>query len=399
MATRKKVIYVQYTNPAAYPSLEHSSHILAEQGWKVMFLGTGAFGADVLKFPPHPGIEVKQIPFCPPGWLQKLHYLWFCLWVFGWVILRRSEWIYASDPLSTPIALLLSHLPGMRVIYHEHDSPVADWGLRISDFMRWILGARRQLARRAALCILPNKQRAERFSRSVANGRPVITVWNCPALEEVPVSLPAKKKNELRIFYHGSIVPSRVPPTVLHALTMLPDMVKLRIVGYETTGHSGYGRELRDLTRALGIEARVEIQGPRSRQELLKECCRADIGIALMPRENDNLNFQEMIGASNKPFDYLACGLALLVSDLPDWRAMYVDPGYGLACSPDNPQSIADALRWFLEHPVEMREMGERGRQRILTEWNYERQFLPVFKELNGNNQEIIETPSARPTG
>jgi glycosyltransferase involved in cell wall biosynthesis len=90
------------------------------------------------------------------------------------------------------------------------------------------------------------------------------------------------------------------------------------------------------------------------------------------------MSIQPMTGASNKPFDYLACGLPLLVSNLPDWREMYVEPGYGLTANPDDPENIAAALRWYLEHPKEMREMGEQGRQRILKEWNYEHQFEKV---------------------
>jgi glycosyltransferase involved in cell wall biosynthesis len=70
--------------------------------------------------------------------------------------------------------------------------------------------------------------------------------------------------------------------------------------------------------------------------------------------------------------------MALLVSDLPDWREFYVQPGYGLACDPEDPVSIATALRWYLEHPEETGAMGERGRQQVLQEWNYERQFQPV---------------------
>jgi glycosyltransferase involved in cell wall biosynthesis len=89
-----------------------------------------------------------------------------------------------------------------------------------------------------------------------------------------------------------------------------------------------------------------------------------------------------MTGASNKPFDYLACGLALLVSDLPEWRALYVDNGYAVAVDPDNAHSIAAALNWLRMHPAEMRAMGERGRQRVFDEWNYETQFAPVLKHL-----------------
>jgi hypothetical protein len=49
-----------------------------------------------------------------------------------------------------------------------------------------------------------------------------------------------------------------------------------------------------------------------------------------MPKVSEDINMQAMVGASDKAFDYLACGLALLVSDLPDWRAIYVEAGYGL---------------------------------------------------------------------
>jgi glycosyltransferase involved in cell wall biosynthesis len=102
-----------------------------------------------------------------------------------------------------------------------------------------------------------------------------------------------------------------------------------------------------------------------------------------MPKESEDINFVQMTGASNKAFDYLACGLALLVSDLPDWRGLYVAPGYGLACDPEDPETIAAALRWFLDHPEERQAMGEAGRQRILKEWNYETQFRPVWQLLN----------------
>jgi glycosyltransferase involved in cell wall biosynthesis len=86
-----------------------------------------------------------------------------------------------------------------------------------------------------------------------------------------------------------------------------------------------------------------------------------------------------MAGASNKPFDYMARGLALLVTDLPDWRAMYVDEGFGLCCQPDSVESIVEALKWFWENRAERQAMALRGRQRILEAWNYEQQFHSVL--------------------
>ena len=108
------------------------------------------------------------------------------------------------------------------------------------------------------------------------------------------------------------------------------------------------------------------------------------MGLALMPKESDDLNEQAMAGASNKPFDYLSCGLALLVSDLPDWRTIYVETGYGLTCDPGDSESIATALGWFRNHPFRMSAMGERGRRKIATDWNYEMKFSPVLERVSG---------------
>jgi glycosyltransferase involved in cell wall biosynthesis len=185
------------------------------------------------------------------------------------------------------------------------------------------------------------------------------------------------------MLYHGSIVPARLPTTVLTALSMLPKGVRLRVVGYETIGHKGYVRQLQELAAQLGVADRVEFLGAvPQREELLALCRQCDVGLSLMPMQSHDNNEQAMTGASNKPFDYLACGLALLVSELPDWRALFVDGGYALAMDPADPASIATAVRWFLEHPAESRAMGERGRQRIRSEWNYEEQFATVLLRL-----------------
>jgi hypothetical protein len=71
---------------------------------------------------------------------------------------------------------------------------------------------------------------------------------------------------------------------------------------------------------------------------------------------------------------------------------MFVAPGYGLACDPADPRSIAAAIGWLFEHPDEMRAMGEAGRRRILAEWNYENTFRPVFDclSLPAGNSRVV---------
>jgi len=168
----------------------------------------------------------------------------------------------------------------------------------------------------------------------------------------------------------------------------LPNKIRLRIAGYETIGSAGYAQQLKQEAERLEIIDRVTFLGPIPlRTDLLAYCREADVGLAFMPLVTQNLNESTMAGASNKPFDFLACGLALLVSDLPAWKQMYVDTGFGRACNPHDPSSIAEELIWFLSHPEERKAMGRRGHQRIRDGWNYETQFDKVMEKLQAGNQ------------
>ena len=118
-----RLLYVQYTNPAEYPPLEHSSRMFARNGWEVLFLGTASLTGDSIRFPRERGIAVRLLPFCEGGWRQKLHYAGFAVWVMFWVLRWRPQWVYASDVLACPVALLLTFVPALKLVYHEHDWP------------------------------------------------------------------------------------------------------------------------------------------------------------------------------------------------------------------------------------------------------------------------------------
>jgi glycosyltransferase involved in cell wall biosynthesis len=376
-AVMPKILYVQYPNPAAYPPLVHSAGLLAEAGCSVKMIGCATLNSEAMRIDPQSGVSVNLLRYNPPGVKQKIQYLWFGLTVLKEVLGWRPSWVYASDLFSCPIALSLCCVPGLRIIYHEHDHPGFNLGLLPRLFMR----ARKLLSARAAMVILPSASRAVDFNEET--GRQGICVWNCPRRSEASSR---RGRNEfIMIYYHGTLNSSRLPTSFLEAVASLGPNVRLRIAGYETIGSIGYCDLLRQRARELGIDDRFEIIGPCPRRDDVIRLCRdADVGIACMPIGTNDPNFKTMAGASNKPFDYMACGLALLVSDIPEWSEMFVQPGYGRSCNPADPASIAIALRWFCENRERTREMGELGRQRILSDWNYENQFAPVLDAIIG---------------
>ena len=162
-------------------------------------------------------------------------------------------------------------------------------------------------------------------------------------------------------------------------------------MGYETIGNQGYRERFEKKARELGIADRVQwVATVSTRDALLKLGSTADIGLALMPLQTTDVNMQSMVGASNKAFDYLACGIPLLISNLPAWRQTYAEPGFAQVCDPADPASIARTLKPWIDSAAARQEAGEKGRQKILSDWNYERQFAPVLQRL--------ETPAVIPT-
>ncbi len=405
-ASAGRILYVQYANPASYPPLEHSALIFSKAGLAVWFFGIQSEGeSNKLAFPEALARRQTLWHYQSPGPRQKLQYAAFTLAALVQAVRRRPAWVYCSDLMSCPAGWLIGRFTRCRVLYHEHDSPDAGKqntgdrksevrkpeATRLPAFQRFLLWTRRRVGADADLVILPNEKRVDLFVQNTGRQKKSFCVYNCPRQDEVRAQdREPKAPGRLRLTFHGSINHDRLPLTMLQAMSCFPGRVHLSVVGYETLGSKGYMTTFLQSAQRLGLEKAVEFIGALPRHALFECAAKGEVGLAFMPMQGGDVNMANMTGASNKPFDYLACGLALLVSARSDWEEMFVRPGYGLSCNPGDADSIAKCLQWFLDRPDQMREMGEKGRQRILAEWNYETQALMVANELS----DVLE-PSA----
>lgn len=376
VATGRRILFVQFTDPAAYPPLEHASGIFADRGWNIVFLGAEAFGVQQLRLPNHRRVQVKKLAAAKTRIGQRLQYFTFFFWTLYWTWAWKPDWIYGSDPFSLPILWAVRKLTKARVVYHEHDSPNFDKAR--SWFMRAVIACRERLGSEVELCVIPQHERLLEFLKATRRDRPTLCVWNCPRISEVQ-DIPSSSGPELVLYYHGSINSCRVPTQLIVAAARFKGAVRLQVAGYESAGNIGYIGKLMRLAAEKQAPGLIEFLGAIPfRKDLLRSASKAHIGVSFVPKAADDFNLRYMVGASNKPFDCMACGLPLLVSHLPDWISTFVEPGYARACDPDDPDSIEAELRWYLEHPDERREMGRRCREKIPRDWNYETLFAPV---------------------
>jgi glycosyltransferase involved in cell wall biosynthesis len=359
-----------------YPPIIAASHLMAEAGWDVMMLASPSADSQ-LRMPSHPAILMRRIAERPSFLVRKSDFLRYSAYAASLALRWRPDIVYASDWLGTVPGLLAARLAGARLVYHEHDSPSP------GSLRPWLARYRAKAAKNADLVIFPNAERAEIVRREIGfPAERMHIVWNLPRRIELPTFVP-KSDLPLILWYHGSITPDRLPLTVIEAIASFGGRVRLQIAGYEAPGASGYIRHVLDLAALENGGPLVSYIGQIMRQDLLARASAAHVGLAFLSPDSNDINMQHMTGASNKAFDYMAAGLALLVSDLPDWRHMFVTPGYALACDPISTPSIASALHWFIDHPDALRQMAVDARAKIAAEWNYETEFATVLADLS----------------
>jgi glycosyltransferase involved in cell wall biosynthesis len=375
------VLYLQFTDPAGLPPLEYSARILRASGWDVRFLGVRWHGNPRMSFGAGLDQCVVLMAAPVPGWQQKVFYLRYTFFALMSAIKVRPKWVYVSDSMAAPAGFLLKMF-GFRVIYHEHDSPDTEAGSWVTRTIAWF---RRMLARKADLNILPQQERITLFREETGTHRPIHCVWNCPMVNDVAKAARTARKPDspLGVYFHGSLNLGRVPLSLIEGAKRSGVPVRLRLVGYETVGSVGTCERLRAVACGAGPLVTLELPGAFSRHELASQMDSMHVGWMAYCFNTENINLAHLAGASNKSFDYLAAGMPLLIRNSPDWRVIFAGPGFARECDPNDPDSIAAALRWFYENPIETTAMGERGRQKIAEDWNYERQFRATAQVMS----------------
>lgn len=380
MSPRGRALLLQFTEPQRYPPLQHVAEGLLADGWDVQLsacrLDDGAHWAFA------PALQARVYTRGGPcgGWRGRLNYLGF-LWGSGWRMLsQRPRLVWLSDLTATPL-VTIARLLGLRVVYHEHDLPDPPMG----RIQRWLQRCRQRALRQADALVFPSAQRATEALAAIgqATDARCHIVWNLPGLvEALPETAPELRQGSaLRLYFHGSINSTRLPLALLDVMAQVP-ATTLAVVGYETVGSVGYMERFLKRAADLGLTARVQWHGALTLERRLQVCREQDLGLCFYGGKDRN--HQSMVGPSNKPFDYLACRLALLVPDEPEWRRTFVEPGYAYAVPAADPEgsALVALLTGLAADPAAVRARGRLGNSRIRADWHYEQAFATLREKL-----------------
>lgn len=113
-----------------------------------------------------------------------------------------------------------------------------------------------------------------------------------------------------------------------------------------------------ELVKDLGIENNVVFTGVVSSSEIPQMLMNATI--LALDRPN---NLQAKYGFPTKLGEYLQTGNPVVITRVGDIPIFLKDGESALIAEPENPNSFSEKLCWAIEHPVEAREIGKKGKQ------------------------------------
>jgi glycosyltransferase involved in cell wall biosynthesis len=236
--------------------------------------------------------------------------------------------------------------------------------------------------------------------RALLTGVPVIFAetsyqWNRPwvqrsttvlnrALVDELLAIKAAKHAVFTVCYVGWVFPDRGALNMLAAMEILAE--RGRVVQFECIGPIADECRAEVMERASRARLPVRLNGQRlPPNEAWRMTARCHVGLAVLRGIPNSYAIEP-----TKLFEYMALGMPLIASNFPTYRAVVEGTGCGLCVDPDAPAEIAEAIEWLMDHPAEAAEMGRRGREAVIREFNWEREatkLLRLYEELIGPPQ------------
>jgi glycosyltransferase involved in cell wall biosynthesis len=137
------------------------------------------------------------------------------------------------------------------------------------------------------------------------------------------------------VLHQGAVAEGRGGGNLVRAVAEM-DSAHLLFLGAD----GAFAEGLVHLASELGAADRTHFHPPVALTELLSYTTQADVGVSLLEDTCDN----HRLALPNKLFEYLAAGLPVVVSDLPEMRRLVFERQVGWVTDPGDPADIARAL-------------------------------------------------------
>jgi len=337
--------------PATYGGVERHVEELATRlvpkGFEVLVFCRSGYTPPMKDYR---GVRLVRLPTINEKHLEMIVHTLLC--VLYLVFVRRVDLIHihSTDPaLLTPLAKL-----GGKVIVTSHGQAYRrqKWGRFAKAMSRW---AERTFVRWADGAISVSQTLRDYYKRTY--GRTVTYIPNGVTAVEVFASDEIEKfglSPNGYVLYVGRLVPTKGAHMAIEAFHQTETDLKLAIAGgssHTSNYVSRLKRHENDRVRLLGYQYGATLQ------QLYRHC-----RLFVLPSAIEGLPITLL--------EAMSFGCPILFSDIPE--NLEAARGVGVSFRSGDVADLKEKLRYCLDHPDELEEMGKRARERVLKDYHWD---------------------------
>lgn len=285
-------------------------------------------------------------------------------------LLRQDASLYHfQDPELLPVAFALKLIFGKRVVYDAYEDfpSVAVNKAAIPRALRplaaAIVGATERLAARWFDGVMTADPLTLKPMARSGKSRKLV-FYNFPNLDYFPPPKPRAKRFD--VVYRGGLSERTGTFVLLEAMRLLAARSKparLLLLGY--FDDDAAEKQVRERIRELGLASSVEIRGRLDHEEMAEALNEARAGVSpLQPHPKFLKNIPVKI------FEYWACGLPVVASDLPPIRPFFRNVIAGFLFRPGCAAELAARIGWLMDHSEWAARIGLAGRVAVVERFN-----------------------------
>ena len=342
---------------------------LAARGMKVRYLapvkcGAHLYGVDLIALPARKS-RVRRFLGIPM--------------LLRAVLRQRADLYHFQDTELLPLAFALKLIFRRRVVYDAYeDFPAMVANKKsipgiIRPIAAKIVSATERLAALAFDGLMTADPLTLRRLAKVGDSKKLV-LYNFPNLDLFPA--PTSRPKQFDVVYRGGLSERAGTYVLLDAMRLLSARdrrVRLLLIGYFDDPIAERG--LRERIREFGLASSIVIRGRLDHERMAEALSDARIGVCpLQPIPKFMRNIPV------KVFEYWACAVPVVASNLPPISPFFRHAEAGLLYSADRGDELAQAIARLLDDPQAAARMGRRGRDLVMQRLNNNREMQKLAR-------------------
>ncbi|MBN2105076.1 glycosyltransferase [bacterium] len=339
--------------------------ILIQKGYPVRFIG---FDWTTPNY--HSSFHMNQIIYrLKKRRVSILFYLQFFALLFYQMIRIRSDIYWASDFYSLPACFIAAKLHKAKLFYDSREIYTEINGVQNRKWLKQIIFSIEKYIVHYCDRVIATGQIDIFTLKSLYGINHLLLLRNLPLKQTIKHPFQYKLLSPTKgkiLLYQGTLVQGRGIDLYLKIIQQYHGSLVL-LGGGE---HEMYFRKMAADQKIIN---RVHFIGKIPQNQLLQYTAGADIGLAFI----ENISKNNELALPNKLFEYIMAGIPVIVSDLPQMKAVVEKYQIGAIVPDNNPEAIIQIISHWDKHPDEYLKM-KRNCHIASEKLNYESEFSHI---------------------